>query len=77
MLLIQHKWWVWSLILFNTSCGIYSVPKESKYVAICLSTNNETQCFPLHCLSSRFITCDPSFIIGKLSLEKTPLDLGS
>ena len=28
-------------------------------------------------LSSRFLTCVPSFIIGKLFLEKTPLNLQS
>ena len=36
-----------SLILFNTSSGIYSIPKESKCTAVFLSTNNETLCFPL------------------------------
>ena len=64
------------LTLFNTSCGIYSIPKESKYTATFLSINNEAQCVPLLCLSSRFMTYAPSFILGKLSLEKTPLDLG-
>ena len=66
-----------SLILFNTSWGIYSIPKESKYAAVFLSINNETQCVPLLCLSSRFMTYAPSFNLGKSSLEKTPLNLGS
>ena len=65
------------LILFNTSSGIYSISRELKYTAVCLSINNETQCVPLLCLSSRFITCTPSFILGKLALEKAPLNLGS
>ena len=65
-----------SLILVNTSRGIYSIPKESKYIASFLSINNETQCVPLLYLSSRFMTFAPSFVLGKLFLEKTPLNLG-
>ena len=65
-----------SLVLVNTSWWLYSVPKESKYTPLFLSVNNETQCFPLLCLSSRFVTSDPSFILGKSSLEKIPLNLG-
>ena len=42
-----------------------------------VSINNETQCAPLLYLSSRFTTYTPSFNLGKLSLEKTPLNLGS
>ena len=59
-----------SLILLNTSCGIYSISKESEYTAVCLSVNNETQCVCLPCLSSRFITYSPYFILGNLSFEK-------
>ena len=66
-----------SLILFNTSFGIHSVPKKSKYTAVFLSINNETECVPFLCWSSRFMTYAPSIILGKLSLEKTPLNLGS
>ena len=40
-----------------------------------LSINNETQCVPLLFLLSRFITYAPSFILGKLFLEKTSLNL--
>ena len=65
------------LILFNTSCGIYSIPKESKYTVVFLSINKETQCVPLLYLLSRFMTYTPSFIQGKLPLEKTPLNLGT
>ena len=36
-----------SLILLNTSSGIYSVPKEKKQTAVFLSINNEAQCIPL------------------------------
>ena len=66
-----------SLILFNTSRKIYSIPKESKYTAKFLSINNETQCVPLLFLSLRFMTYAPSFILGKLFLENTLLSLGS
>ena len=48
---------------------MYSTPKESKYTALCLSTNNETQCVPLLSLPLRFFTYAPSFILGKFSLE--------
>ena len=58
------------LILFNTYCRIYSIPEESKYTAVFLSINNETQCVPLILLSLRFITYAPSFILGKLFFEK-------
>ena len=66
-----------SLILFNTSWGTYSIPKESKYTVVFLLINNETQCVSLLFLLSKFMTYVPSFILGKLSLEKTPLNLGS
>ena len=66
-----------SLILLNTSWGIYSVQEESKNEAVFLSINNETQYLPFVFLSSRFMTYVPSFIIVKLFLEKTPLNLGS
>ena len=63
--------------MFNTSCGIYSIPKESKYTAVFLSINNETPYVPLLFWPSRFITYGASFILHKLFLEKTPLNLGS
>ena len=34
-----------SLKLLNTSCEIYSILKESKYAAVFLSINNETNTF--------------------------------
>ena len=52
------------LILLNTSLRLYSVTKESKYSTIFCAKNNESQCFSLLCLSSRFMTCG----LGKLSL---------
>ena len=64
-----------SLILLNTSSGIYSVPKEKKQTAVFLSINNEAQCIPLLFLSSRFITYNACFVLGKLFLEKTTLNL--
>ena len=54
---------------------MYSIPDESKYTTVFLSVNNGTQYVPLPCLSSRFITYAPSFILGKLSLEEGPLNL--
>ena len=66
-----------SLILCNTCGGTYSIPKESKYTVAILSINNEAQCVHLLLLSSRFVTYAPSFILGKLFLEKMPLNLGS
>ena len=64
------------LILFNTSSGTNSIPKELRYTSAFLSVNNETQSFPLLRLLSRFITLVPSSVLGKLSLKKTPLSLG-
>ena len=42
-----------------------------------MSINSETQCVALLFLSSRFMTYAPSFILGKLFLEKAPLNLQS
>ena len=64
-----------SLILFDTFGVIHSIIKESKYTAVFLSINNETQCVPLLCLSSIYMTYAPSFILGKLSLEKMAINL--
>ena len=65
-----------SLILLHTFFEIYSIPNESKFTAVFLLINNGTQFVPLLCLSSRFMKYTSSFILGKLSLEKTPLNLG-
>ena len=42
---------------------MYSSPKESKYAAVFLSTNSETQSVPLLCLSSIFLRYAPSYIL--------------
>ena len=66
-----------SLTLLKTSWWSYSIPKELKYTALFLSKNNVTQCVPLLFLSSRFTTYVQSFVLSKLTLEKTALNLGS
>ena len=59
-----------SLILLKAFCGIYSLQKESKCtVVLC-------QCVSLLLLPLRLITYTPSFILGTLTYEKTPLSLG-
>ena len=66
-----------SLVLFNTSSELYSILKEwSKYTAVFLSINNETQCIPLLFSSVKFMTYAPSFILSKLSFEKMPINVG-
>ena len=65
-----------SFILLYTFCGIYLIQVESKYTAVFLSVNNETQYVPLFCLSSIFMRYALSFILRKLSLEKILLNLG-
>ena len=64
------------LILFNTSCGIYSIPKESKYTAAFPSIDNETQCDPLPPYLGDLRHKIYFFILGKLFLQKAPLNLG-
>ena len=60
------------------SFGICSTPEESKYVTVLLFTYNATQWVPISWYSSRLITYAPFFIVlGRLSLLKTPLNLGS
>ena len=61
-------------VLPNISYGICSMPKESKHTTIFLSMNNEAQCVPLLCLSSRFMIYAPFFILVKLSLEKNTIE---
>ena len=63
-------------ILFNTSGGIYSLPKESKYTVVFMSINNETGSVPLLFIIEIYYMCALSFTLGKLSTEKTPLNLG-
>ena len=65
-----------SLIFLNIFYGIYSTPKESKYTTVFLSINNETQCVPLLFLPLKFMTYTLSFVLGKLFLEKTPINTG-
>ena len=64
------------LLLFNTSQGIYSIPKESKSTALPPSVNDKIQCVPLLFLSLTFIVYALSFILGKMFFEKTPLNQG-
>ena len=47
------------------------------HTSVFLLKNNETQRISLLCLSLRFMayTHASSFILGKLSLEKTPLEI--
>ena len=59
-----------SLILFNTSSGIYFIPKESNYTSLFLLINNETQCIHLLFLSSKSIAYASALIISKVFLEK-------
>ena len=65
------------LILFNTSRGIYAIPKETKHKSIFRSVKNETQSVPLLFLLLRFMTYAPSFIRDKLFLGKMQLNLDS
>ena len=67
------------LLLINIliSSGICSTPKLSQEVTSLLFTCKVTQWVPISEYSSRFIIYDPSFIFGRLSREKTPLNLGS
>ena len=61
------------MTLLDTTCAVCSILKQSKYTAALVSIDNETQCVPLLCLSSRFMTYTSSFILGKLSLEKNTI----
>ena len=59
------------------SFGICSTPKLSKYVTLLFNACKAIQWVPISEYSSRVITYAPSFILsGRLSLEKTPLNLG-
>ena len=64
------------LLLFNTSQGIYSIPKESNSTALPPSVNDKIQCVTLLFLSLTFIVYALSFILGKMFFEKTPLNQG-
>ena len=59
------------------SSGTYSTPKLLNKTISLLLQNRGIQCVPTSAYSSRLITHAPSIIfLGKLSLEKTPLNLG-
>ena len=73
--------------LFNlthclNSSGMCSSPNLSKYVALLDATTlspftyKAIQLVPIDLYPYRFITNSPSFILGKLFLEETPLNLG-
>ena len=56
---------------------IYLTPKLSKYVTLPSFTYKVVQWVPIDLYSSRFIMYAPSFILDKLFLEWTLLNLGS
>ena len=65
-------------IIFLIFSGICSTPKLSKQTISFLLQNKAIQCVPTSANSSRLITYAPFFIfLGKLFLEKAPLNLGS
>ena len=66
-----------SLTLINNSWAIYSILEWSNYSSVFLSVNNENQCVSLLSLSSKFVTYGPSFILGRLVLEKATIELAS
>ena len=55
--------------------GISLTPKLSKYVIFLAFTYKPIQWVAIDSYSSRFIIYAPSFIFGKLFLEKRPLNL--
>ena len=60
------------------SSGTCSTRKLLKKTVSVFLQNKTFQCGPTSAYSSRFITYAPTFILlGKLSLKKTPLNLGS
>ena len=65
-------------INFLISLGTCSTPKLSKEIISLFLTYKAIQYVSTSAYSSRFITYAPFFIVlGKLSLEQTPLNLGS
>ena len=65
-------------INFLISFGVCSTLELSKVVPLILNAYKAIQWVPVSEYSSRFITYVPSFIfLGRLSLEQTPLNLGS
>ena len=61
---------------FLISVEVCSTPKLSKYVTFLAFANNAVQLVPIDAYSSRFLMYAPSFILDKLFLEKTPLNVG-
>ena len=59
------------------SFGICSTPKLWKYVTFLLFTYKAIQWVPIDSYSLRVSIYAPSFILGKLFLEQTPLCLGT
>ena len=76
-LILNILWKIDVAIFCNTSSGMYSIPKESKYIAKFEAINNETHCVPLLFSTRSFMTYAPSFVLGKFLLGKTPLNADS
>ena len=55
---------------FLISFGTFSTSKLSKYIMLLQFTQKAIQGVPTDLESSRFITYDPFFILGRLFLEK-------
>ena len=85
----MHYWIVWlhskyvcfmflCSINFSISLETCSTPKLPKQITLISLQNKAIPCIPVSAYSSRLITLALSFILfGKLSLGKTPLNLGS
>ena len=72
----MSDWFIFDFVWYFFR-NIFNSKRIKKKTPVYLSINNETQWVPLLCLSSRFMNYASSFILRKLSLEKTQLNLGS
>ena len=57
------------------SLGICSTPKRSKYIISLFYVYKAIQCVPKKFVEIYYL-CASFYFLGKLSLEKTPLNLG-
>ena len=64
-------------IIFIISFGICSTPKLPKYITVSPFTCTAIYWVPIDLYLSRFITYAPFFILGKLFLEQTRINLAN
>ena len=80
IIILYSKYVVHDRFIFdfaNTPCGIYSIPKVSKYRVVYLLINNEIQCVPFVLFVNETYKIPSIFYSRYIISQKSPVRLGS